>query len=178
MMVTGNMQAVLNRMREIEQKFFVGTSQVIQTGPSSDFAKKLMSVTASAEKGAGSVTQALEQSAVRYGVDPALAKAVAKIESNNDATAVSEAGAQGVMQLMPDTARQLGVEDPFNPAENIDGGVRYLKSLLDKYSGNVSLALAAYNAGPGNVERYGGIPPFKETQQYVAKALEVYRQFK
>lgn len=177
-MVTGNMQAVLNRMREIEQKFSVGASQSIPAGPASEFAKTLMTATASAAKEGSSVSQAIERSAARHGVDPALAKAVAQIESNNDATAVSEAGAQGVMQLMPETASQLGVTDPFNPAENIDGGVRYLKSLLDKYGGNVSLALAAYNAGPGNVERYGGIPPFKETQQYVAKALEVYRQFK
>lgn len=176
--MTGNIQAVLARIREIEQRFSVKTDQNVTTGPNAEFAKALISATATAAKEGGSVMQTMEKLSAMHGVDPALVKAVAKAESNYDPNAVSDAGAQGVMQLMPETAKQLGVTNPFNPAENIDGGIRYLKGLLDKYAGNVPLALAAYNAGPGSVENYGGIPPFKETQQYVAKALEYYRQFK
>lgn len=176
--MTGNMQAVLARMHEIEQKFSVKTGQGVIAGPTSEFAKTLISATETSAKDVGSLVQTIEKLAAAHDVDPALAKAIAKVESNNNSNAVSDAGAQGVMQLMPETARQLGVTNPLNPTENIDGGVRYLKGLLDKYSGNVPLALAAYNAGPGNVEKYGGIPPFRETQQYVAKAMEYYRQFK
>lgn len=176
--MTGNIQAVLGRMREIEEKFAFHPKQIVHAGPSAEFAKSLISATTAAAKDSGSVVRMIEQLAARHGVDPALVKAVAKVESNNETNAVSDAGAQGVMQLMPETADYLGVADPFNPAENIDGGVRYLKGLLDKYGGNVPLALAAYNAGPGNVEKYGGIPPFRETQQYVTRALEYYRQYK
>lgn len=176
--MTGNIQAVLARISEIEQRFSVNTDQRVAIGPHAQFAKALVSATANTVKDGESLVQTMEKLAAMHGVDPALVKAVAKAESNNDANAVSDAGAQGVMQLMPETAKQLGVSNPFNPKENIDGGIRYLKGLLEKFSGNVPLALAAYNAGPGNVESYGGIPPFKETQQYVAKALEYYRQFK
>lgn len=176
--MTGNIQAVLARMREIESKFPLRTSQSTAYQPNMDFAKVLSSATVANNKEGGAIVQQIERAATLHGLDPALAKAVAKAESDYDANVISEAGAQGVMQLMPETAAQLGVENPLNPAENIDGGVRYLRGLLDRYGGNVSLALAAYNAGPGNVEKFGGVPPFKETQQYVAKALEYYRQFK
>lgn len=113
-----------------------------------------------------------EEAASKYGVDANLLKAIGKAESAFDPSAVSQAGAVGVMQLMPATARSLGVTDPYNARENIMGGASYIAGLLKKYGGDVKLALAAYNAGSGNVDKYGGIPPFKETQAYVRKVME------
>lgn len=104
-----------------------------------------------------------------YGVPVSLLKAMAKQESNFDPNATSHCGAQGVMQLMPATAASLGVTDAYDPEQNIMGGAKYISQLLSKYDGDISLALAAYNAGSGNVAKYGGIPPFKETQNYVSK---------
>ena len=112
----------------------------------------------------------------QHGVHPALVKAVIAAESNFEPGAESHAGAQGMMQLMPATAAELGVERPFGVVENIDGGVRYLRAMLDRY-GDVKRALAAYNAGPGTVDRYGGIPPYRETQAYVKRVLEYYRGY-
>ena len=112
----------------------------------------------------------------RMAIPPALVKAVMKAESNFDPSAVSRAGAQGLMQLMPATAAELGVEDAFQAEENIHGGTRYLRAMLDRY-GSWRHALAAYNAGPQAVDRYEGIPPYPETQEYVDRVLHYYRRY-
>ncbi len=118
-----------------------------------------------------SLDEIFNEAAKKYDVPVDLLKAIGKQESNFNPDAVSRCGAQGIMQLMPRTAASLGVEDSFDPKQNIMGGAKYISQLLDKYDGNASLALAAYNAGSNNVAKYGGIPPFKETQDYVKKVL-------
>jgi soluble lytic murein transglycosylase len=117
------------------------------------------------------------QAARRFKVEPLLIKAVIKAESDFDHRAVSRKGAQGLMQLMPETADEMEVEDPFSPEENIFGGTRYLSLLLERFKNDKKLALAAYNAGPEMVEAHKGIPPFSETRSFVKKVLEYYRQY-
>jgi len=112
-----------------------------------------------------------------FGVDRSLVKAVIHAESGYNPNAVSSKGAAGLMQLMPGTAHDLKVADSFNPSDNIRGGVRYLRFLLDTFKGNVSLALAAYNAGLAKVAKYGGVPPYEETQNYVSKVLSYQRNY-
>jgi soluble lytic murein transglycosylase-like protein len=119
--------------------------------------------------------QTILQAAQRYGLDPALLAAMVKVESGFDPRAVSPAGAKGLLQLMDATAAALGVRDPFDPTQNLDGGARYFSQLLQRFGGNVSLALAAYNAGPGAVEQAGGVPPYPETQRYVSAVLATWR---
>lgn len=115
-----------------------------------------------------------KEAADTYGIDVKLLKSIAYCESSFDPKNVSHSGAMGIMQLMPDTAASMGVSNAFDPYQNIMGGAKFFSMMLNRYDGNVSLALAAYNAGPGNVDKYGGIPPFKETQNYVPKVLGHY----
>jgi len=118
------------------------------------------------------IDSCIDTAARKYNVPSELIRGVIRAESDFCYDAVSRAGAQGLMQLMPGTARELGVVDPFDVDQNIDGGVRYLKKMMNQFKGDVKLALAAYNAGPGAVRRYQGIPPYKETIQYVKRVLE------
>jgi membrane-bound lytic murein transglycosylase MltF len=113
---------------------------------------------------------------VRYGVDPDLGVAVLKVESDFRRRAESPSGAQGLMQIMPVTQKDLGLEDPFDPEDNIAAGLRYLGWLLEKYD-SLRLAVAAYNAGPGTVDQYGGIPPYQETKEYVERVISFYSRF-
>jgi soluble lytic murein transglycosylase-like protein len=120
----------------------------------------------------------IDEASQMYGIDPKLIQAVIHVESNYDPQAVSHKGAQGLMQLMPQTARDLQVSDVFSPKENIDGGTRYLRYLLDMNNQDMSLALAAYNAGPEKVNLYRGIPPYQETRTYVQRVTQIYQQLK
>jgi soluble lytic murein transglycosylase-like protein len=121
--------------------------------------------------GGSELASLIEEAARRHAVDPELLRAVIGVESAFRPDAVSRKGAQGLMQLMPATARSLGVKDAFDPADNVEGGTRHLRTLIDRYHGDVERALAAYNAGEGAVQRHGGVPPYAETRAYVAKVL-------
>ena len=186
-MVTG-MNKVLTRIAEIQNKFSPATSnakpeefeialQNAQERQNTSVIKRRdefvktnnTSLTQSYEK--GSIKQMLVDAAEKHGVDSKLVLALANAESGYRSDAVSSAGAVGVMQLMPDTARGLGITDSFDAKQNIDGGVRYLKQMLNMFGGDTTKALAAYNAGPGAVQKYGGIPPYSETQAYVKNIL-------
>jgi soluble lytic murein transglycosylase len=123
-----------------------------------------------------SVDEIMREIASQYEIDPALVKAIITVESKSDPMAVSRKGAQGLMQLMPGIAKDLKVSKPFDPRENIIGGVKYIKGLLASY-GDLALALAAYNAGPGAVKKYAGIPPYRETVGYVKKVLHYHRKY-
>jgi len=123
---------------------------------------------------AAQIDSVIEQAARKSGVDPNLVRAIVKVESNFDPGAVSSKGAMGLMQLMPYTARQLSVSDPFDPQQNVDAGVRHLKHLLTDFNGDLQLSLAAYNAGEGAVTRNNGVPPYPETRTYVKKITDMY----
>lgn len=133
-------------------------------------------VVPSEKRAAGGWEEHIAPLSAKYGVEEALVRAVIRMESGGQTGAVSPKGAMGLMQLMPGTARMLGVDDPFDPVQNIEGGIKYLSQLSDKYDGDLVKTLAAYNAGPGRVDSHGGVPPFAETQKYVKNVLSMYRR--
>ena len=124
------------------------------------------------------VESLVQSNSSAQGVDPDLVRAIMANESAFDPNATSSAGAQGLMQLMPQTAASLGVTNSYDPTQNVSGGTRYLRGLLDRFGGDVTKAVAAYNAGPEAVDRYGGVPPYSETQSYVTNVLDTLRQYK
>ena len=150
----------------------ISTSPQINLTSALQEAAAIQSNTQNATK--SQILNVVNQIAEKHGVDEKLVQALIKQESGFNPKAKSKAGAMGLMQLMPSTAKNLGVQDPYNIVQNVEGGVKYLKSMLNKYNGNVILALAAYNAGPGAVDKYDGVPPYKETQNYVRNILANY----
>lgn len=172
---------VTQRIATIERRFNLA---VPAAQSSKDFAATLsaanaqlaansLSPTTSSSTQGGDIAKMIQVAAAKYGVDPKLAMAVAEAESGLSQEAVSSVGAVGVMQLMPETASSLGVRNINDPRENIDGGVRYLKQMLNSFDGDVTKAVAAYNAGPQAVKNYNGVPPYSETRNYVAKVLSL-----
>jgi len=132
---------------------------------------------ASALPGASWMTGYVDRFSRANDLPPALVHAIIKAESNGQRTAVSSKGAKGVMQLMPFTSKRMRVNDPFDPIENIEGGIKYIKELLVAFDGDLTNTVAAYNAGPGAVRKYGGVPPYQETRLYVRRVMDLYRQY-
>ncbi len=174
-MRTDGIAVAMRRIDEIQKRIqaLVGRSQP----PAGSFAEALEQVTAPADRPASSSTAPenlrplIEQAAAKYGLPPQLVEAVARRESAFNPRAVSPRGAQGLMQIMPSTQNLLGVTEPFDEGQSLDGGSRYLRMMLDRFGGDTRKALAAYNAGPEAVERYNGIPPYAETRNYVSRIL-------
>lgn len=195
-MEISGLDITLRRIQAIEQTFSALT-KTAQISPDNDFqqildanmsksseasktpfADKIFSSFSSAKSDSKDIDGLIETYAAKNNLDAAFVKAVIKQESGFQPEVTSHCGAMGLMQLMPATADSMGVKNAFDPEENIMGGTKYLKGLMDRFGGQKELALAAYNAGPGAVQRYGGIPPFNETQNYVKNVLANYEKFK
>ena len=177
-MTLENLQSTLQRIAEIRGRFEAPPAMPAQQAAGFDSAlNQAMGGYNAAPPAPEELEMMIQNQASQQGVDANLLKAVIKNESNFNPKAVSPVGAQGLMQLMPGTAAGLGVKNSFNPAQNIEGGAKYLKNLLQKYEQSVPKALAAYNAGPGAVDKYNGIPPYKETTQYVQKVMNSYQAY-
>jgi soluble lytic murein transglycosylase-like protein len=158
---------------------FASALQAAVQSPATGATEEAAGSASEAGAGGGAYDALVQQAAARYGLDPAVLHGLIQQESGFDPNASSGAGAMGLTQLMPGTASSLGVANPMNPAESIEGGARYLAQMMHQFGGNTSDALAAYNAGPGAVSQYGGIPPYAETESYVTKVLgyaEAYRR--
>jgi hypothetical protein len=166
------MRAARSAVKEVAS--FVGTKPATAQPESPTMDPNYRSIAKGRSVTSAEVDSAIEQAAARHGVDANLVRALVKVESNFNPRAVSKKGAMGLMQLMPATARSLNVTNPFDPAQNVEAGVRHLKGLLDSYHGNVPLSLAAYNAGAGAVARYRGVPEFAETKNYVRQITNIY----
>lgn len=196
-MELSGLDITLRRMQAIESKFNSLASFGIDSArPNQDFQKILdanmssektnstpfankifSSELASTSSGNADIDALIEQYSAKNGLDSAFVKAVIKQESGFQPKVTSSCGAMGLMQLMPATANSLGVKDAYDPEQNIAGGTKYLKGLLDRFGGDKSLALAAYNAGPNAVAKYNGIPPYKETQNYVKNIMSMYQKY-
>ena len=160
---TNKLTIDINRLREITN------SEIEISDQAEDDAPEILELPVSNHN----IDELIRDAAEKYGVDPRLVAAIAEVESNGNQYAISSAGAIGVMQLMPGTANALGV-NPYVEAENIEGGAKYISQMLTTFNGDVRRAVAAYNAGPGAVQRYGGVPPYSETQNYVRKVIDLY----
>lgn len=197
MMQIEGLNSIIHRIDELNMRFGINTANyqenvnktaatggVEQEKPqrleNGSFATELDKAISMESRGAvglnisGDTNSLIKEAAARYQVDPRLVAAVAQTESGGNQEAVSPAGAVGVMQLMPETAAGLGV-NPYDKRQNIEGGAKYLRQMMDTFGGDVQKAVAAYNAGPQAVKEYNGIPPYRETQDYVNKVLDIYR---
>jgi len=166
------------QMVAIETRVYQVTTEMPSVEKPPDPLPEVVSQKPPVEKAKHPYNPIIKKAAERYEIDPALVKAIIMAESNYNPQAISKVGARGLMQLMPETAAALGVEDCFNPEHNIHGGVRYFRQLLDRFDGNIELALAAYNAGSRKVRKYNGIPPFRATQIYIEKVFVYYELYK
>lgn len=183
--IASDIAAVTRRIAEITGQSFAPAAPQPSVGGSSfaSMVSTAMDAVPPARGGAAPIAPAhidrlVGANANAWGVDPALVKAIIANESGFDPAATSKTGAQGLMQLEPGTAAGLGVSNAYDPAQNISGGTRYIRGLLDRFHGDLRLAVAAYNAGPGAVEKYGGVPPYAETQAYVENVLGSYQKYK
>ena len=197
MMQIEGLNSIIHRIDELNMRFGINTAnyqenvnktaatggveqekpQRLENGSFATELDKAMSMESIGAVGlniSGDTNSLIKEAAARYQVDPRLVAAVAQTESGGNQEAVSPAGAVGVMQLMPETAAGLGV-NPYDKRQNIEGGAKYLRQMMDTFGGDVQKAVAAYNAGPQAVKEYNGIPPYRETQDYVNKVLDIYR---
>ena len=197
MMQIEGLNSIIHRIDELNMRFGINTAnyqenvnktaatggveqekpQRLEDGSFATELDKAMSMESRGAEGlniSGDTNSLIKEAAARYQVDPRLVAAVAQTESGGNQEAVSPAGAVGVMQLMPETAAGLGV-NPYDKRQNIEGGAKYLRQMMDTFGGDVQKAVAAYNAGPQAVKEYNGIPPYRETQDYVNKVLDIYR---